>query len=399
MYKLLILIPFLIIYEILCTENTQIPSGIPSNWNFSTPETDTDTMTSASPSDPSLTRSSDEDSTPLPPENGNFVNIGKNDKVGDYIADTRGLALYAFELDGPNESKCVGPCIKKWTPLLVKGISFPPTVDSKLDATLVGLFDRGDGFQASYNKIPLYLFKQDTKQGDIKGHKLKEFGGIWSLITPTGSIMDKRAAGLMKNLTNTQSMNFFSTGMASMVVIPDIYKMELNATVAHSSISTAERAIASKIEGLKRLSSNVVAILTNKNVNQNGQNYEVTHTYTVTTTDPQTFAKLINAATGAPFKIEFGVSDDLFYNTKTSLYEMAVKDATDNANNLLNNFDLQIDPKNPIKSINVDYVNIQSINPVLNQATLTYLPAFDSTSPNVASLKAEINYNIMKKAS
>jgi predicted lipoprotein with Yx(FWY)xxD motif len=398
MYKPFIVIPLLFIYEIYCSGNTQIPSSLPSNWNFNTPDNTPESTPTPPSTDNVSSRRIDEDNTSLPPANENFLNIGKNDKVGEYLSDTRGLALYAFELDGPNESKCVGPCTEKWTPLLVKGISFPPTVASKLDAKLVGLFDRGDGYQASYNKLPLYLYKPDRKQADIKGHKLKEFGGIWSLITPAGTIMDSRAAGLMKNLTNTQTMNFFSTGMASMVVIPDIYKMELNATVSQSSISAAEKAIASRIQALNRL-NNVIVTLTNKNVKQNGQNYEVTHTFTITTNDPQTFSRLISAVSGAAFKIDFGVSDDLFSNTKANLYEMAVKDATDNANNLLNNFNLQIDDKNPIKGITIDYVNIQTINPVLNQSTLTYLPAFESATPNVASLKADINFNIKKKAS
>jgi predicted lipoprotein with Yx(FWY)xxD motif len=448
MYKPLIILPFLIIYEIMCSASTQIPTSLDnlpydlgmndnpaSNENPSEPEPPTPSRpsrpsTPTTPSRPSTSttpsrptpptpsttsipdtetdevipraREEPDENIPLPSPNENYLNIGKNERVGEYITDTRGLALYAFELDTPNESKCTGACLDRWTPLYVKSVTFPPPVAAKLDAKLVGLFERDDGkYQASYNKIPLYFFKADRRQTDIKGHKLKEFGGIWSLLSPAGSIIDNRAAGLMKNLTNIDTMNFFSTGMASMVVIPDLYKMDFNITSTQTSLSSAIKAIETRLQTFSRLSNNPPQItLTNKNVKQNGQNYEVTYQYTLTTTDPQSFSRIISAAREVAknnFRIEFGVSDDLFYNTKNTLYEMAVNDATENANSLLNNFNLQVDTKNPIKSITIDFVNVQSIYPVINQASLTYLPSFDTATPNVASLKAEVNFNLVKK--
>jgi len=422
MYKPIIIL-FLIIYETLCTKTNQIPTSLDDilaelRSNPTTPSPPSRPSTSATPPTPRTPPSSDSSSTPapriaspqpeeenipLPSPNEKYLNIGKNDKVGEYIADTRGLALYAFESDGTNESKCTGNCIETFRPLYVRSVTFPPVVDAKLDPKAVGLFERDDGkYQASYNKVPLYLYKLDKRQGDIKGHKLKEFGGIWSLIAPSGSILDSRAGGLLKNLTNIQTMNFYSTGISSMVVIPDLYVMELNVTASQPTLSAAVKSLTDSLQTFNNIANNPVVTLTNKSVKQSGQNFDVNYLYKTVAKDPQAFTTILSAANQIypnNFQIQFGVSDDLFFNSKNVLYEMAVIDATQNANSLLSNFNLQVDAKNPIRNINIDFINIQSINPVLTQSTLSFLPSFETATPNVATLKAEINFNIIKSTS
>src|SRR5690349_16071736 len=77
------------------------------------------------------------------------------------LTDAKGMTLYTFLKDGPNESNCNGGCAMNWPPLMAEGA--PPS-----DAWSV--VTRMDGSkQWAYRKRPLYVWAKDTRPGDITG--------------------------------------------------------------------------------------------------------------------------------------------------------------------------------------------------------------------------------------
>src|SRR5512141_1411404 len=50
-----------------------------------------------------------------------MVNLAKNDKLGSFLADDKGMTLYLFTNDTPNTPTCYSKCATFWPPLLTSG--------------------------------------------------------------------------------------------------------------------------------------------------------------------------------------------------------------------------------------------------------------------------------------
>jgi predicted lipoprotein with Yx(FWY)xxD motif len=106
------------------------------------------------------------------------VKIAKKDKVGSFLADTKGMTLYTFKKDMPGMSHCEGACLEKWP------VYFRETVAAKdgLKAEDFGTITRADGKkQTTYKGMPLYYFAGDKAAGDTNGHDVKE---VWYAAKP-----------------------------------------------------------------------------------------------------------------------------------------------------------------------------------------------------------------------
>jgi predicted lipoprotein with Yx(FWY)xxD motif len=113
---------------------------------------------------------------------GAAVMLAKNDKLGSFLVDDKGMALYLFTKDTPNTSNCYGKCETAWPPLTTDGA---PVAGTGLDASLLGTTKRTDGStQVTYKGWPLYYYEKDTKAGDVTG---QDVGGVWFLIDPAGA--------------------------------------------------------------------------------------------------------------------------------------------------------------------------------------------------------------------
>jgi predicted lipoprotein with Yx(FWY)xxD motif len=107
--------------------------------------------------------------------------------LGKVLVDARGRTLYAFEKDRAGRSACTGACAAAWPPLRVVG---DPVVGAGLAASKVASASRSDGGpELTYDGHPLYRFSRDRKPGDTHGQGLREFGGRWSAVSPTGEIV------------------------------------------------------------------------------------------------------------------------------------------------------------------------------------------------------------------
>jgi predicted lipoprotein with Yx(FWY)xxD motif len=109
------------------------------------------------------------------------INVATDPKLGQILVDGKGMTLYVFLKDAPDQSNCTGSCAQTWPPLLTQG---NPTIGQGVDTSMVGGAALADGSKiATYNKMPLYYFSKDTKPGDTNGQGI---GGVWYVISPSG---------------------------------------------------------------------------------------------------------------------------------------------------------------------------------------------------------------------
>jgi len=109
------------------------------------------------------------------------VNLGKNDKLGSFLVDDKGMTLYLFTKDTPNTTVCYDKCATAWPPLLTTGT---PAAGAGVDASKFGTTKRTDGTtQVTYNGWPLYYFQKDKAPGDVTGQNV---GSVWFVVSAAG---------------------------------------------------------------------------------------------------------------------------------------------------------------------------------------------------------------------
>lgn len=109
------------------------------------------------------------------------INVASDPILGQILVDGKGMTLYIFTKDGPDQSNCNAGCIANWPPLLTQG---NPTLGPGVDASVIGSTMLADGTKiVTYDHKPLYYFIKDTKSGDTSGQGV---GGVWFVISPAG---------------------------------------------------------------------------------------------------------------------------------------------------------------------------------------------------------------------
>lgn len=106
------------------------------------------------------------------------VKIAKSDKVGSYLTDAKGMALYIFKKDSPGRSACAGPCAAAWPLYFREKVG----VTANLKEADFGTITREDGQkQTAYKGMPLYYHAADKGPGDTAGQGVKD---VWFVATP-----------------------------------------------------------------------------------------------------------------------------------------------------------------------------------------------------------------------
>ena len=94
--------------------------------------------------------------------------------AGKVFAGDKGLSLYTYRSDSPNQSNCYNDCATAWPPFLAK-----PDAKAAGAWTLV---KRDDGsLQWAVKGAPLYYWVGDVAAGDTTGDGV---GGAWDLARP-----------------------------------------------------------------------------------------------------------------------------------------------------------------------------------------------------------------------
>src|ERR687896_15482 len=104
------------------------------------------------------------------------------------LFDANGQVVYVFEIDRPNPSNCPSEeCVKAWPPVLTQE---QPTAGTGVDEALLGTIRRSDGqLQVTYNGRPLYFYEHEGP-GEIRCHNVDLHGGLWWVVTASGTPAD-----------------------------------------------------------------------------------------------------------------------------------------------------------------------------------------------------------------
>jgi predicted lipoprotein with Yx(FWY)xxD motif len=101
---------------------------------------------------------------------------------GAYLTDAKGRTVYIFSADSGGTSACSGSCASEWPPVKTAG-----------------------GKQMVFDGHPVYYFSGDSAAGDMKGEGLKDFGGTWTAVTPSGTPLMPSGSGSGSNGSSTST--------------------------------------------------------------------------------------------------------------------------------------------------------------------------------------------------
>jgi predicted lipoprotein with Yx(FWY)xxD motif len=111
------------------------------------------------------------------------VRVAKTN-LGKILVNAKGRTLYLFQADSGTTSACSDACAAAWPPLT----SATPKIGKGAKASLASTATRSDGKpQVIYNGHPLYTFSGDKKAGNTNGQGVNAFGGLWYVLSPTGT--------------------------------------------------------------------------------------------------------------------------------------------------------------------------------------------------------------------
>ena len=106
---------------------------------------------------------------------------------GRILFDGRGFVLYGFTRDRRGKSFCSGACAKAWPPYIVKS---RPRAGAGVGVGRLGTIKRADGsLQGTYAGRPLYYYIGDKRPAQILCQNVTEFGGVWRVVRPNGSLV------------------------------------------------------------------------------------------------------------------------------------------------------------------------------------------------------------------
>jgi predicted lipoprotein with Yx(FWY)xxD motif len=120
--------------------------------------------------------------SPVPEATSPVTVESHSGRLGSFLTDESGKALYVYAPDTSTKSACVGQCLSVWPPLTTGGT---PSASGGATADKLGTIARTGGVkQVTYAGHPLYYFAGDTESGQTNGQGI---AGKWSLLTPSGT--------------------------------------------------------------------------------------------------------------------------------------------------------------------------------------------------------------------
>jgi predicted lipoprotein with Yx(FWY)xxD motif len=118
----------------------------------------------------------------MAPADRTKITVGGSD-FGRMIWAPGHQAIYMFENDEHNRSRCYGRCAKAWPPVLTTG---RPQAGRGVDADLLGTTRRRNGDrQVTYAGRPLYTYAHEGR-GEVFCHDVSLNGGFWWVLDPEG---------------------------------------------------------------------------------------------------------------------------------------------------------------------------------------------------------------------
>jgi predicted lipoprotein with Yx(FWY)xxD motif len=111
---------------------------------------------------------------------------------GDVLATAGGFTLYVFEPDGHQTVSCTDACAGSWPPLFEPPTGIPAAAPGVRAAMLATLPDPDGGQVITYAGWPLYTYVADSGAGTARGQAINLNGGLWYVISPSGTVIKKK---------------------------------------------------------------------------------------------------------------------------------------------------------------------------------------------------------------
>lgn len=113
--------------------------------------------------------------------------------LGTVLVNDQGRTLYLFMPEKGGKVKCTGSCASVWPPL--KASSGTPSASGGAHASMIStVADPSGGSIVTYNGWPLHTYASDSGPGVASGQGINGFGGLWYVISPSGSQVTKKAS-------------------------------------------------------------------------------------------------------------------------------------------------------------------------------------------------------------
>lgn len=121
------------------------------------------------------------------------VSTKKLPKLGVVLVNAAGRTLYIFMPDKQKKVTCVSTCASVWPQLkLPKGAKL--NVTGGVKRTLIGSDATASRRRVlTYNHWPLYTYAGDGGPGTAYGQAINANGGLWYVISPSGTPIHTRA--------------------------------------------------------------------------------------------------------------------------------------------------------------------------------------------------------------
>lgn len=115
------------------------------------------------------------------------ISVGTDQTHGQFLVDSKGVALYMFSDDVSGDSECTGGCLSIWPAAYI-----PTPTFSGVASTDFGEITRGDGKkQTTYRGFPLYYYSP-TGNGKAEAAGSTQGDGIdneWFVVKPNYTVM------------------------------------------------------------------------------------------------------------------------------------------------------------------------------------------------------------------
>lgn len=118
---------------------------------------------------------------PAPAMAGTTITAAKS-RFGTMLWGPKRQAIYIFQRDSRNRSRCFGECARLWPPVYTRG---KPVAGKGVRKSLLGSIRRGSRRQVTYNGKPLYYYLHEGP-GQVRCHNVNLNGGLWWVIGPNG---------------------------------------------------------------------------------------------------------------------------------------------------------------------------------------------------------------------
>jgi predicted lipoprotein with Yx(FWY)xxD motif len=109
------------------------------------------------------------------------------------LVNAQGKVLYIFVPDNAKKVTCVDGCAAVWPPLKLSGSK--AVAAGTIKASLIGSDPNPSGGRVvTYAGWPLYTYVADTGPGVANGQAKNLNGGLWYVISPSGTVIKKQVS-------------------------------------------------------------------------------------------------------------------------------------------------------------------------------------------------------------